>query len=194
MKTDEAIELKRECKAIEIPSGIERVLPAGSLVRVSQILGTSYTVISDTGYMYRIEARDVDALGMTPAPASQNQSASGAFSEQAVWDHLKTVYDPEIPVNIVDLGLVYACNITPLDDGGKKIDVKMTMTAPGCGMANVLKADVERKLGQLPEVKSVQVDVVFDPPWSPVRMSEAARLQLGLDLDTRQDPMVRISR
>jgi probable FeS assembly SUF system protein SufT len=193
MKTDEVIELKRECKAIEIPGGIERVLPAGSLVGVSQTLGTSYTVISDMGYMYRIEARDADALGLTPAPVSENQSP-GAFSEQAVWDHLKTVYDPEIPVNIVDLGLIYACNITSLGDRGKKIDVKMTMTAPGCGMANVLKADVERKLAQLPEVKSVEVEVVFDPPWSPVRMTDAARLQLGLDLDTPQDPMVRISR
>jgi probable FeS assembly SUF system protein SufT len=194
MKTDELIQLKRECKAIEIPSGVERVLPAGSLVAVSQILGTSYSVISDMGYMYRIEARDADALGLTQAPASENQSTSGAFNEQAVWDQLKTVYDPEIPVNIVDLGLIYACNITSPGDGGKKIDVKMTMTAPGCGMANVLKADVERKLAHLPEVKSVEVEVVFDPPWSPDRMTEAARLQLGLDLDTPQDPMVRISR
>jgi len=194
MKTNELIELKRECKAIEIPSGIERVLPAGSFVRVSQNLGASYTVMSDLGYMCRIDARDADALGLTPAPAPENQLVPGAFSEHAVWDQLKTVYDPEIPVNVVDLGLIYACNIKSLDRGGKEIDVKMTMTAPGCGMANVLKADVERKLGQLPEVETVQVDVVFDPPWRPARMSEAARLQLGLDIDDGGSPFVRIAR
>jgi len=105
-----------------------------------------------------------------------------AFSEQMVWDQMKTIYDPEIPVNIVDLGLIYSCEIAPTDEGGKKIDIKMSMTAPGCGMGNVLKADVESKLAALPEVKEVRVDVVFDPPWNPTRMSEAARLQLGFDL------------
>ncbi len=100
-----------------------------------------------------------------------------------VWEQLKTVYDPEIPVNIVDLGLIYACDITPLEGGGRKIDVKMSMTAPGCGMGNVLKADVETKLSRLPEVKAVNVEVVFEPAWGPGRMSEAAKLQLGFDLD-----------
>jgi metal-sulfur cluster biosynthetic enzyme len=100
-----------------------------------------------------------------------------------VWNLLKTVYDPEIPVNIVDLGLIYGCTISDLpEEAGKKIDVKMTMTAPGCGMAGVLKSDVENKLARLPEVKQVQVDVVFDPPWNPSRMSDAAKLQLGFDL------------
>jgi metal-sulfur cluster biosynthetic enzyme len=99
-----------------------------------------------------------------------------------LWDQLKTVFDPEIPVNIVDLGLIYACDIADLD-GGKKIDIKMSMTAPGCGMGNVIKADVEGKLSRLPDVKQVNVEVVFDPPWGPGRMSEAAKLQLGFDLD-----------
>jgi len=193
MKTSELIELKRECKATAIPSGIERVLPAGSLVRISQVLGGSYIVISDVGNMCRIEANDADALGLDPLSARQSNAAKGAFSEQAVWDQLKSIYDPEIPVNIVDLGLIYGCNITSLEDG-KQIDVKMTMTAPGCGMANILKADVERKLSQLPEVKSVHVEVVFDPPWNPGHMSDAAKLQLGLDLDDRSDPFVHISR
>ena len=103
-------------------------------------------------------------------------------TQEEVLNALKDCYDPEIPVNIVDLGLVYGCDITSLEDG-KKIDVKMTMTAPGCGMGNVLKADVESKLSGLPGVKQVQVEVVFDPPWTPVRMSEAARLQLGIDVD-----------
>jgi probable FeS assembly SUF system protein SufT len=194
MKTGELIELKRECKAVEIPSGIERVLPAGSLVRISQFLGTGYTVVSDIGYMCRIEASDADALGLTPAQTTESAASQGPFNDQAVWDQLKTIYDPEIPVNIVELGLIYSCDITSLNDGGKKIDIKMTMTAPGCGMGNVLKADVERKLAGLPEVKEVTVQVVFDPPWHPGRMSEAAKLQLGLDLDQQSDPVVRISR
>jgi probable FeS assembly SUF system protein SufT len=194
MRTGELIEVKRECKAIEIPSGIERVLPAGSLVRISQFLGTSYTVTSDIGYMCRIDGSDADALGLTPSQATENPVAQGSFNEQAVWDQLRTVYDPEIPVNIVDLGLVYSCDITSLDEGGKTLHVKMSMTAPGCGMGNVLKADVERKLARLPEVKEVAVQVVFDPPWHPGRMSEAAKLQLGLDLDQHSSPVVRISR
>jgi probable FeS assembly SUF system protein SufT len=129
--------------------------------------------------MYRIDARDADALGMSTALAIPAVN-EGTFSEQVVWDQLKTVYDPEIPVNIVDLGLVYSCEITPLEEGTKKIDIKMSMTAPGCGMGNVLKADVEGKLSRLPSVKEVQVHVVFDPPWNLSCMSEAARLQLGI--------------
>jgi probable FeS assembly SUF system protein SufT len=189
MKTGERIELKRDCKAIEIPSGIERPLPAGSFVRITQMLGSNYTVITDIGYMCRIDASDADALGSNRGASQESVPSDGNFSEQAVWDQLKTIYDPEIPVNIVDLGLVYSCTIASLEDGGQSIEVEMSMTAPGCGMANILKADVERKLGQLPEVKDVQVQVVFDPPWNPSRMSEAARLQLGLDLDTGSTPL-----
>jgi probable FeS assembly SUF system protein SufT len=184
MKTGELIELKRECKAIEIPGGIERLLPAGSFVRISQMLGSNYTVITDIGSMCRIDASDADALGANHGANQESIPSDGTFSEQAAWDQLKTIYDPEIPVNIVDLGLVYSCTIASRDDGGKNIEVKMAMTAPGCGMANILKADVERKLGRFSEVKNVQVEVVFDPPWNPSRMSEAARLQLGLDLDS----------
>ncbi len=194
MTTAELIELKRECKAIEIPSGTPHILPAGSHVRVMQFLGSSYTVIADSGYMCRIDGSDADALGFALAHSAETAAAQGPFNEKAMWDQLKTVYDPEIPVNIVDLGLVYSCDVTALAEGGKKIDVKMSMTAPGCGMGNVLKADVERKLGQLPEVKSVNVEVVFDPPWHPGRMSDAAKLQLGFDLDEPRDPVVRLSR
>jgi probable FeS assembly SUF system protein SufT len=192
MKTGELIELKRECKGIEIPSGIERSLPAGSRVTISQTLGTSYTVLSDLGYMFRIDANDADALGLSPVP--KNDLPQSTFSEQAVWNQLKTIYDPEIPVNIVDLGLIYSCEIASLDGGGRKIDVKMAMTAPGCGMANVLKADVEHKLGQLPEVKSVSVEIVFEPAWNPSRMSDAAKLQLGFEVDPGDTPFVRIER
>jgi probable FeS assembly SUF system protein SufT len=177
----ELFELKRDCEAIEIPSGIRRLLPASSRVRISQFLGTSYTITSEMGCMFRVDAKDADALGLTP-PAAE-ETAPAVFSEQMVWDQLKTVYDPEIPVNIVDLGLIYSCQIKEHEQDGKKIDVKMSMTAPGCGMGNVLKADVEGKLARIPEVKEVVVEVVFDPPWNPGLMSEAAKLQLGFDLD-----------
>lgn len=193
MKPGELIELKRECKSIEIPSGVERVLPAGSFVKISQVLGSHYTVISDIGYMCRIDASDADALGVTSTPAGQKTVTEGPFQEQMVWHQLKSVYDPEIPVNIVDLGLIYECKVTS-GDQGRRIEIKMSMTAPGCGMANVLKADVEQRLARLPEVKEVNVSIVFDPPWHPGRMSEAAKLQLGLDLDESHDPFVQVSR
>src|SRR5215472_1958699 len=184
MNPSQLIELKRQCDAIEIPSGIRRVLPAGTLVRVSQSSSSGYTVVSDIGYLCRIDAKDADALGLTPSSgAHDEEKPEAAFSESMVWDQLKTVFDPEIPVNIVDLGLIYSCQITELERGQKKIDVRMSMTAPGCGMGNVLKADIENKLSRLPQVKAVNVEVVFDPPWHPGLMSEAARLQLGFDLD-----------
>jgi probable FeS assembly SUF system protein SufT len=188
----EYINLKRETEAIEIPSGTARTLPGLTRVRVSQFLGSGYTVVTDAGYMCRIDAKDADALGFA-LPAVEGKPSEGVFTEQLVWDQLKTVFDPEIPVNIVDLGLIYACDILPDDEGGKKIGVKMSMTAPGCGMGNVLKADVETKLRRLPEVKDVQVEVVFDPPWHAGLMSEAAKLQLGFDLDYGS-PAVGISR
>ena len=195
MSMGQLIELKRECEAIEIPSGVRRVLPAGTMLRISQFFGSSYTVVSEIGYMCRIDAKDADALGLPPiAKAHEGETMQAAFSEAMVWDQLKTVYDPEIPVNIVDLGLIYACEVTAREDGGKKLDVRMSMTAPGCGMGNVLRADVESKLSRLPEVKEVNVQVVFDPPWHPGLMSEAARLQLGFDLDIGGSPLARISK
>ena len=178
-----AITLNRVCDVIEIPSGIQGSLPQGTVVRIMQTLGGSYTVTGGQyGAMYRIDARDADALGL-PTPEAASESEQRPFSEQLVWDELKTVFDPEIPVNVVDLGLIYECKVSPADEGGNKLDVKMSMTAPGCGMGNVLKADVESKLARLPEVKQVNVEIVFDPPWSPALMSEAAKLQLGFDLD-----------
>jgi probable FeS assembly SUF system protein SufT len=176
------IALARDCEATEIPYGGTQLLPAGTKVRVMQSLGGSYTVATEQGSMVRIEAKNADALGLTP-PA-EAQTAPIQFSEKLVWDQLKTVFDPEIPVNIVDLGLVYSCQITPAEAGGHKIEIKMAMTAPGCGMGDVLRADIERKLSQLPDVREVHAQVVFDPPWNPSRMSDAAKLQLGLDLDS----------
>lgn len=192
--SSEIITLTRDCPVIAIPAGTRETLVGGSTVRIMQSLGTSYTVVSGCGAMYRVDAVDADALGIkAPVQPGRAQgapeSAAAQFSEKLVEEQLRTVFDPEIPVNIVDLGLIYACEITPMEGGHHKIDVKMSMTAPGCGMGNVLKADVEAKLSRLPTVKQVEVEVVLDPPWSPARMSEAAKLQLGFDLDYGQpDP------
>jgi len=177
----EPITLSRACEGVEIPSGIRHLLPMGSAVRMIQSLGDSYTLATAQG-LYRIEGKDADALGL---PTHQPVSAAPqeTFSEEAVWAELRTVFDPEIPVNIADLGLIYSCVVTPVLESGKRIEIKMSLTAPGCGMADVLKGDVERKLSRLPGVKEVNVEVVFDPPWEPSRMSEAAKLQLGLELD-----------
>jgi probable FeS assembly SUF system protein SufT len=180
----ELITLSRPCEVMEIPSGIPHTLPSGAAVRMMQKLGGSYTVISsDSGRMYRIDAKDADALGFSAETAEETQASQGELTEKLIWDQLKTIYDPEIPVNIADLGLIYSCIIKPHENGGNLLDVKMSMTAPGCGMGNVLKADVERKLGQLPEVTEVRVEIVFEPQWHPGLMSEAAKLQLGFDLD-----------
>jgi len=175
--THQIVTLARDCPASEIPSGYLHVLSAGTPVVITQCLGGSYTVTSGYGQLMRIEAKDADALGFAAAPSPDTATE---FSEQSVWDQLKTVYDPEIPVNIVDLGLVYSCVIAE-NDGSHNIDIAMTMTAPGCGMGDVLRSDIERKLASLPTVNQVHVEVVFDPPWTPQRMSEATRLQLGLD-------------
>jgi len=174
--THQIVTLARDCSAAEIPSGSIHTLAAGTPVVITQQLGGSYTVTTGYGQLMRIDAKDADALGFAAAQAESPTE----FSEQLVWDQLKTVYDPEIPVNIVDLGLVYSCEITG-DDGARDIQIAMTLTAPGCGMSQVLKSDVERKLSGLPTVRQVQVDIVFDPPWTMQRMSQASRLQLGLD-------------
>jgi probable FeS assembly SUF system protein SufT len=179
---NQPISLSRDCEAIEIPSGEPRLLPKGTGIRVMQFLGNSYTIVCEYG-MFRVDVKNAEAMGITPPVAAPSaMPAQSTFSEQMVWDQLKTVFDPEIPVNIVDLGLIYSCDTSALDEGGRLIDIKMSMTAPGCGMGNVLKSDVETKLGNLPEVKQVKVEIVFEPAWTPARMSEAARLQLGFDI------------
>ena len=172
------LKLTRDVDVTEIPSGRTGRMAAGAPVRILQTLGGSYTIANLWGQMFRIDAKDADALGLSPADSVA--AAPTEFSESLVWDQLKTVYDPEIPVNIVDLGLVYECRITPAEDA-HNIDIKMSMTAPGCGMGDVIRRDIENRLAKLPGVKEVHVEVVFDPPWNPGLMTEAARLQLGLD-------------
>ncbi len=175
--SNQIVALTRDCPATEIPSGSLHVLSATTPVVITQSLGGSYTVSTGYGQMMRIDARDADALGMEKVEVAE---PAKEFSEKLVWDELRTIFDPEIPVNIVDLGLVYTCVTTPVDEG-QKIDITMSMTAPGCGMGDVLKSDIERKLTALPDVKEVNVKIVFDPAWSSSLMSEATRLQLGLD-------------
>jgi probable FeS assembly SUF system protein SufT len=182
MKTNDPITLSRNCEAIQIPSGQKVMLPVGTQVTITQSLGGTYTVVTGQGYMVRIENKDADAIGKE-AEASQAEKLSAAEGsadlEKLVWDQLKTCFDPEIPVNIVDLGLVYSCLIMPLPEGGNKVDVKFTLTAPGCGTGAVLIADMGSKILNLSGVKDIDVEVVFDPPWDPSMMSDAARIQLA---------------
>jgi probable FeS assembly SUF system protein SufT len=183
----ETVELRRDCQVIAVPSGTRQVLPQGSTVRVVQKRGGNYTVSTEIHAMYRIDAKDADALGFESTHANETAN-HGPFSERLVWETLKTVYDPEIPVNVVDLGLIYSCVIAPHENGGNVVTIRMAMTSPGCGMSNVLKADVESKLERLEGVAETRVEVVFDPPWNSGRMSEAARLQLGFDLESVASP------
>jgi probable FeS assembly SUF system protein SufT len=183
MAPSEPITVSRNVAVIGIPTGITGNLPMGTSVRIMQHLGSGYTVITEYGQMFRVDNKDADALGLPVTEVAPDaEAAPKEFSENLVWDQLKTVFDPEIPVNIVDLGLIYSCVVTPADAGGKKVDVKMTMTAPGCGMGDVLKRDVEKKVAGVPEVKEVNVEIVFEPAWGPSLMSEAAKLQLGFDI------------
>jgi probable FeS assembly SUF system protein SufT len=169
----------REIEAREIPSGTKLMIPEGTPLAITQSLGGSYTVMTPYGSMARVDGKDADAIGQE-AVAEQEAAAGGKTTEELAWDQLRTCYDPEIPVNIVDLGLVYQCGATPLPDGGNKVEVRFTLTAPGCGMGDVLREDIRGKLLTLPDVKEADVQVLFDPPWNMSMMSEAAKLQLGL--------------
>ena len=169
----------RDVEAREIPSGTPITLHAGDPVIITQTLGGSFTVMTPVGFLARIDGKDADAIGeeIAVVDAAANE---GKSTEDLAWDQLRTCFDPEIPVNIVDLGLVYGCTLSPLPDGGQKIDVKFTLTAPGCGMGDVLREDIKGKLLTVPDIKDADVQVVFDPPWSLQMMSEAAKLQLGM--------------
>jgi probable FeS assembly SUF system protein SufT len=177
-----SIELKRDCEAVQIPVGTAIILPAGTSVDLTQSLGGSYTVHA-MGGLYRISSKDADALGIERNEAIPGKSAesSGPVDEQSVWEVLKTCYDPEIPVNIVDLGLVYDLSIEPLPSGNSKVSVKMTLTAPGCGMGGVIAGDAQQKILEIPGVEDASVDIVWDPPWHQSMITPAGRARLGLD-------------
>ena len=171
------IALSRDCEALRIPSGERTLLPAGTRARITQSLGDQFTIATDQG-LFRIEGKDADALGQQ-RPEAPPAPVAGEFEEERVWEELRKVFDPEIPVNLVDLGLIYACRPISLDDGTYRVEIEMSMTAPGCGMGDILKEDVRRRVQALPGVREVRVEVVWDPPWEASRMSDAARLQLG---------------
>lgn len=174
-------ELTRDCEAIQIPAGNVVVLPAGTAVDITQRLGGSFTV-SALGGLFQIAGKDADALGLEhdqAAPAAPE--ASGPVTEEHIWAALKTCYDPEIPVNIVDLGLVYDLALEARPDGRVQVGVKMTLTAPGCGMGPVIAEDARQKILCLPGVADACVEVVWDPPWHPSMISAEGRRVLGLD-------------
>jgi len=178
----EEITFSRSAEAIMIPSGEKVLVPQGAQATITQALGGTYTLITDRGLMVRVSGREVEAIGKTPNEVSdvKPEEITPEKLEEMVWEQLKTCFDPEIPVNIVDLGLVYLCELSEAEAGGKDVKIKMTLTAPGCGMGPVLASDVKSKIEQLPGVHHADVEVVFDPVWDRSMMSEAARLQLGM--------------
>jgi probable FeS assembly SUF system protein SufT len=189
MAEREDVVLTRDVNIVTIPDGNTGTLSKGRIVTIHQALGDNYTVVSEHGHMVRIAGADADALGKEPHTLHTLVSATDAAAvEKNCWEVMKTVYDPEIPVNIVDLGLVYECKVTPTDNGPSTslrtglndVHIMMTLTAPGCGMGPVIQGDVEKSIRALPGVASVKVEVVLDPPWSRDMMSEVAQLQLGL--------------
>ncbi|HEY0514314.1 MAG TPA: putative Fe-S cluster assembly protein SufT [Thermoanaerobaculia bacterium] len=167
--------IRRECRAVQIPEGTPALLSTGTRVRITQALGGSFTVATDRGYLFRIGAADADALGKTPGEILA-EPAGGSLEDQ-IWARLRTCYDPEIPINIVDLGLIYNCEVL---EEGRRVDIKMTLTAVGCGMGPILAQEVRERVQSLPGVEQADVEVIFDPPWDQNMMSEAARLELGL--------------
>lgn len=181
MSEREVVTLTRDVNIVTIPDGLHGTLQKGQEVTIHQSLGSNYTVITDYGHMVRIAGSDADALGKEAHELHTLVSETDAKAvEKNCWEVMKTVYDPEIPVNIVDLGLVYGCDVTPDGKGGNDVHIRMTLTAPGCGMGPVIQSDVEKCIRALPGVSSVDVEVVLDPPWSREMMSEVAQVQLGL--------------
>ncbi|MBA4148712.1 MAG: putative Fe-S cluster assembly protein SufT [Verrucomicrobia bacterium] len=181
-----SVELTRDCEAVQIPIGSTLILPAGTSVDITQTLGNTYTVRT-MGGLFRIATKDADALGINPESASLAEAVAdrtdvkGPVDEKQLWDTLKTCYDPEIPVNIVDLGLVYDLHVEPLPGGSNKVYVKMTLTAPGCGMGTVIAGDAQQKLLYLPGVEDASVEIVWDPPWHQSMISAEGRRILGLE-------------
>jgi probable FeS assembly SUF system protein SufT len=185
MRIHEEVTVTRDVEAVVVPAGDVILIPEGVSVTITQALGGSFTVLTPHGYLARVAGTDADALGKE-LPAGSDDTAGmrkgpppdASAIEKEVWEQLRLVYDPEIPVNIVDLGLVYGCEVTP-GEGGADVAIRMTMTAPGCGMGDVLAREAEDRVGSVAGVVSVRAEIVWDPPWDQSRMSEAARLELG---------------
>jgi len=173
--------LSRDVVATQIPSGDKHPLPAGTQVVIHQVLGGSYTVQAEYG-LYRLDGADADAIGETPTNTQINAKtlADGAPDPDAIWDQLKKVFDPEIPVNIVDLGLIYSMDVIKTPEGTYKVDVAMTLTAPGCGMGPVIAEDARSKIVLVPGVTEADVRIVWEPPWNQAMISETGKMELGL--------------
>ena len=181
MAEREIIFLTRDVNVVTIPEGSASTLSKGDEVTIHQSLGSNYTVVTEYGHMVRIAGVDADALGKEPHELHTLVLETNSEAvEKNCWEVMKTVYDPEIPVNIVDLGLVYVCEVTSVGPAENEVHIKMTLTAPGCGMGPVIQGDVEKNVRGLPGVVSVNVEVVLDPPWSREMMSDVAQVQLGL--------------
>ena len=181
-RSSEPVRFERDCQAVLVPQGEAVTLPAGSIGYITQSLGGSFTVFVE-GNLMRIAGKDADAIGKTPPQAIELPTGAGdADVEKLVWQQLRTCFDPEIPINIVELGLVYAAEVLPHSQrpGDRLVEVRMTLTAPGCGMGEILVDDVRNKLEAIPTVAEADVELVFDPPWNRSMMSEAARLETGM--------------
>ena len=179
----EEVTFSRNTEAIMIPSGERVLVPQGAQGTITQSLGGAYTLITERGLMVRVSGKEVEAIGKAPvatASISELEELTKEKIEQLVWDQLKTCFDPEIPVNIVDLGLVYQCELEEVEGGQYDVKIKMTLTAPGCGMGPVLGSDVKMKVESISGVRNADVEVVFDPVWDRSMMSDAAKLQLGM--------------
>ena len=179
-RSSEPVKFERDCAVVMVPQGEHVTLPAGSVGYITQALGGSFTVFVE-GNLFRIAGNDADAIGKeAPEPLALPDNATDDDVEVMAWQQMRTCFDPEIPFNIVDLGLVYSCDIEREPDGRRRITVRMTLTAPGCGMGDILVQDVRDKLERIPTVSEADVDLVFDPPWNQSMMSEAARLETGM--------------
>ena len=178
---DGQVTLTRDVEVITIPFGSKTTLKKDEVGQITQALGGSYTVMIG-GNLFRIDGKDADAIGKEVLDSTDkaNEKDNGDINEQAVWDVMKTCYDPEIPVNIVDLGLIYSCEFNPMDNDSTLVEIKMTLTAPGCGMGPVIADEVKQKVNGVPGVGDVKLELVWDPPWDQSMISEAARLQMGL--------------
>lgn len=178
---DEEVTLSRDVDVITIPFGTKTGLKKGETGHITQALGGSYTVMIG-GNLFRIDGKDADAIGKEQSEEIQqsNNNHNKEINEKAVWDVMKTCYDPEIPVNIVDLGLIYSCEFKTEDNGNKLVDIKMTLTAPGCGMGPVIADEVKQKVKNVQGVDEINLELVWDPPWDQSMISEAARLEMGL--------------
>jgi probable FeS assembly SUF system protein SufT len=178
--SSEPFTLLRDCAAVMVPQGEQVVLPAGQIGYITQALGGSFTVYVE-GNLFRVAGQDADALGKeSPLAIEVAADATNADVEKLAWDQLRTVFDPEIPVNVVDLGLVYDLSLEQTATGERKVYVKLTLTAPGCGMGDILVDDARTKLEMIPTIIEAEVDLVFDPPWSHSMMSDEAKLETGM--------------